>query len=73
MVAYQVSERHAYRLIGLARSTRRAGIRHGKQNGMPRCMRLTELPAQRMWFRCRLLTAMLLSKDGECPKGMTLS
>jgi putative transposase len=58
-VAYQVSERHACRLMGLARSTRRYQSRKAGRDAALR-MRLKELAAQRMRFGYRRLTAMLV-------------
>jgi putative transposase len=59
VVAYQVSERHACRLVGLARSTRRYQPRKAERDAALR-MRLKELAAQRMRFGYRRLTAMLV-------------
>lgn len=59
MVAYAVSERHACRLMGLARSTRRYRSRKAERDAALR-MRLKELVAQRMRFGYRRLTAMLV-------------
>ena len=59
MVAYQVSERHACRLVDLARSTRRYQPRKAERDTALR-MRLKELAAQRMRFGYRRLTAMLV-------------
>jgi len=59
MVAYEVSERHACRLVGLARSTRRYQSRKAERDAMLRT-RLKELAAQRMRFGYRRLTAMLV-------------
>jgi putative transposase len=57
-VEYQMSERHACRLLGLGRSTHR--YRAGKDRDAALRMRLKELAAQRMRFGYRRLTAMLL-------------
>lgn len=59
MLAYEVSERHACRLTGLARSTRRYRSRKAERDAALR-MRLKELAAQRMRFGYRRLTAMLV-------------
>ncbi|HEV2398577.1 MAG TPA: IS3 family transposase [Candidatus Sulfotelmatobacter sp.] len=56
-VEYQMSERHACRLMGLGRSTHRYRARKGR-DAMLR-MRLKELAARRMRFGYRRLTAML--------------
>ena len=58
-VQYQMSERHACRLVGLARSTRRYQSRKAERDAMLRT-RLKELAAQRMRFGYRRLTAMLV-------------
>ncbi len=58
MVEYQVSERHACRLMELARSTHRYGSRKAEQDAGLRA-RLRELAAKRMRFGYRRLTAML--------------
>jgi putative transposase len=55
---YQMSERHACRLLGLGRSTHR--YRAGKDRDAALRMRLKELAARRMRFGYRRLTAMLL-------------
>lgn len=55
---YQVSERHACRLMELARSTHRYRPRRTERDGALRA-RLQELAAQRMRFGYRRLTAML--------------
>ena len=58
-VEYQVSERHACRLLGLARSTRRYQGRKGERDAALRT-RLKELAAKRMRFGYRRLTVMLV-------------
>jgi putative transposase len=58
VVEYQVSERHACRLMELARSTHRYGSRKAEQDAGLRA-RLRELAAKRMRFGYRRLTAML--------------
>src|SRR5579883_1449956 len=55
---YQMSERHACRLLGLGRSTHR--YRAQKDRDEVLRMRLKELAARRMRFGYRRLTAMLL-------------
>jgi putative transposase len=57
-VEYQMSERHACRLLGLGRSTHRYRARKDHDAGLR--MRLKELAARRMRFGYRRLTAMLL-------------
>lgn len=57
-VEYQMSERHACRLLGLGRSTHR--YRAQKERDAALRMRLKELAARRMRFGYRRLTAMLL-------------
>jgi putative transposase len=57
-VEYQMSERHACRLMGLGRSTHRYRAR--KERDAALRMRLKELAARRMRFGYRRLTAMLL-------------
>ena len=57
-VQYQISERHACRLVGLARSTNRYRARKAERDAALRT-RLKELAAQRMRFGYRRLTAML--------------
>jgi putative transposase len=57
-VGYQMSERHACRLMGLERSTRRYRARKAERDTALRA-RLKELAAQRMRFGYRRLTAML--------------
>jgi putative transposase len=57
-VEYQMSERHACRLLGLGRSTHRYRAR--KERDAALRMRLRELAARRMRFGYRRLTAMLL-------------
>ncbi len=54
-----MSERHACRLLGLGRSTRRYGARKAERDVALR-RRLKELAAQRMRFGYRRLTAMLV-------------
>jgi putative transposase len=61
-VGYQMSERHACRLLGLGRSTHRYRVRKG-QRDTPLRTRLKELAAKRMRFGYRRLTAMLV-RDG---------
>ena len=58
-VGYQMSERHACRLLGLGRSTHRYRARKAEGDAALRT-RLKELAAQRMRFGYRRLTAMLL-------------
>ena len=58
MGEYQVSERHACRLMGLARSTHRYRARRAERDAALRA-RLQELAAKRMRFGYRRLTAML--------------
>lgn len=58
-VEYQMSERHACRLLGLGRTTHRYRARKAERDGALRA-RLKELAAQRMRFGYRRLTAMLL-------------
>jgi hypothetical protein len=58
MVEYQVSERHACRLMELARSTHRYRSRRAEGDRALR-VRLQELAAKRMRFGYRRLTAML--------------
>ena len=55
---YQMSERHACRLMGLGRSTHRYRARRERDAALR--MRLKELAARRMRFGYRRLTAMLL-------------
>jgi len=57
-VQYQMSERHACRLVGLARSTNRYGARKAERDAALRT-RLKELATKRMRFGYRRLTAML--------------
>jgi putative transposase len=57
-VEYQISERHACRLMGLGRSTHRYRAR--KERDAVLRMRLKEMAARRMRFGYRRLTAMLL-------------
>lgn len=57
-VQYQMSERHACRLVGLARSTNRYRARKRERDAALRT-RLKELAAKRMRFGYRRLTAML--------------
>ena len=56
---YEISERHACRLLGLARSTRRYRARRSEQDGALRA-KLKELAAKRMRFGYRRLTALLM-------------
>ena len=56
---YQMSERHACRLMGLGRSTHRYRARKAERDSELRT-RLKELAARRMRFGYRRLTAMLL-------------
>jgi putative transposase len=56
---YELSERHACRLIGLARSTKRYRARKAQRDAALRS-RLKELAAKRMRFGYRRLTALLL-------------
>jgi putative transposase len=58
-VEYQMSERHACRMLGLGRSTHRYRARRGERDRALRS-RLKELAARRMRFGYRRLTAMLL-------------
>jgi putative transposase len=58
-VEYQMSERHACRLLELGRSTHRYRARKAERDAALRT-RLKELAAQRMRFGYRRLTAMLL-------------
>jgi len=58
-VEYQMSERHACRLVGLGRSTHRYRLRKAGRDRELRT-RLKELAAQRMRFGYRRLTAMLV-------------
>jgi putative transposase len=55
---YEMSERHACRLMGLGRSTHRYRARRERDAALR--MRLKELAARRMRFGYRRLTAMLL-------------
>ena len=57
-VEYQMSERHACRLMGLGRSTHRYRARKSERDSELRT-RLKELAARRMRFGYRRLTAML--------------
>jgi putative transposase len=57
-VEYQMSERHACRLLGLGRSTHRYRERKRERDRALR-RRLKELAAKRMRFGYRRLTAML--------------
>ena len=56
---YEMSERHACRLVGLARSTNRYQVRKAGRDAALRT-RLKELAAKRMRFGYRRLTAMLM-------------
>jgi putative transposase len=58
-VGYQMSERHACRLLGLGRSTHRYRARKAERDAALRT-RLKELATKRMRFGYRRLTAMLL-------------
>lgn len=58
VVQYQFSERHACRLLGMARSTHRYRSRRGERDAALRT-RLKELAARRMRFGYRRLVAML--------------
>ena len=58
-VEYQMSERHACRLLGLGRSTHRYRARKAERDSELRT-RLKELAARRMRFGYRRLTAMLV-------------
>jgi putative transposase len=58
-VEYEISERHACRLVGLGRSTCRYRIRKAERDVALR-VRLKELAAKRMRFGYRRLTAMLV-------------
>jgi putative transposase len=58
-VEYQLSERHACRLVGLGRSTYRYRARRAERDSALRA-RLKELAAKRMRFGYRRLTAMLV-------------
>ena len=58
-VEYQMSERHACRLMGLGRTTHRYRARKAERDSELR-RRLKELAARRMRFGYRRLTAMLL-------------
>jgi putative transposase len=62
-VEYGRSERHACRLLGLARSTYRYRARKAERDA-PLRKRLKELAAKRMRFGYRRLTAMLV-REGE--------
>ena len=59
IVEYQISERHACRLVELARSTHRYQSRKADRDAALR-MRLKELAAKHMRFGYRPLTAMLV-------------
>lgn len=58
-VEYEMSERHACRLLGLGRSTHRYRARKAERDGALRA-RLKELAGKRMRFGYRRLTAMLV-------------
>lgn len=58
-VEYEISERHACRLMELGRSTHRYRARKAERDSELRT-RLKELAARRMRFGYRRLTAMLL-------------
>jgi len=64
MGQHQMSERHACRLMDLARSTYRYGGRRAGRDGKLR-QRLKELAAQRMRFGYRRLTALLVREGIE--------
>jgi putative transposase len=59
MVEYQISERHACRLMGLSRSTHRYRLRKAERDGALRAQ-LKELAAKRMRFGYRRLTVLLV-------------
>jgi putative transposase len=64
MITYQRSERHACRLMGLARSTQRyRSSRPGKDAALR--ARLKDLAGKRMRFGYRRLTAMLVREGAE--------
>ena len=60
-VGYEMSERHACRLLGWARSTHRYRARRSERDALLR-RRLKELAAKRMRFGYRRLTAMLVQE-----------
>ena len=60
-VTYEMSERHACRLLGLARSSHRYRARRRERDGALRA-RLKELAAKRMRFGYRRLTALLVGE-----------
>ena len=64
MQQYEMSERHACRLMGLARSTHRYRERKAGHDSELR-QRLKELAARRMRFGYRRLTAILVSEGLE--------
>ena len=64
MEQYEMSERHACRLMGLARSTHRYRERKAGQDSELR-QRLKELAGKRMRFGYRRLTAILVSQGLE--------
>ena len=64
MGQYHMSERHACRLIGLARSTHRYRERKAGRDAELR-QRLKDLAAKRMRFGYRRLTAMLVREGVE--------
>jgi putative transposase len=64
MVEYGMSERHACRLMGLARSTQRYQSRKAERDGELR-ERLRALASKRMRFGYRRLTAMLVREGVE--------
>jgi putative transposase len=64
MGQYKMSERHACRLMGLARSTHRYRERKGGRDRQLR-QRLKELATKRMRFGYRRLTAMLVREGVE--------
>ena len=64
MSDYQTSERHACRLLGLARSTQRYRGRRGERDAALRA-RLKDLAGKRMRFGYRRLTVMLVREGVE--------
>ncbi len=64
MIEYQTSERHACRLLGLARSTKRYG-RRGAERDCTLRARLKDLAGKRMRFGYRRLRAMLVREGVE--------
>ena len=61
-VEYQMTERHACRLMGLGRTMHRYRARKAERDSELRTS-LKELAARRMRFGYRRLTAMLLRKE----------